>query len=202
VAPPLAVAPRATEVEPGPHVLLFILRMSPRVPCRAAMRQAPLVLVLVLCAAAPARADPPAATAVPEHVAFRLSFTGIDGCPDEAALRVQVSGWVGYDPFVPKAPALIKLWLERKGKKFVAHFTQIDAEGESAPVTKEDPDCASLFRTLGIRIGLTIADSAAPCPRSSPLPRRSPYPSRRSGQSHEALDMAKLPAFLARPGAS
>ena len=140
------------------------------------MRPAPLLLVLVLCAPVPARAEPPAEAAAPEHVAFRLSFKGIDGCPDEAALRVQVSAWVGYDPFVPKAPALIKLWLERKGKKFVATFTQIDAEGESTPVTKEDPDCASLFRTLGIRIGLTVADSAAPLPNQQPAPAPPPPP--------------------------
>jgi hypothetical protein len=70
----------------------------------------------------------------------------------------------GVRPFVPTAVEVVKVWIERKGDKYTGSFSLVYADGtESGVVTDVDSDCAALFRTMGISIGLTLpAQDARP----------------------------------------
>jgi hypothetical protein len=141
------------------------------------MRAAPLLFISLLCLARRARADSPPQLGLYEHVVYRLSFKGIDGCPAERALKAQVMAWVGYDPFVPGAAELVKVWIERKGGTYTGSFSLVYADGTESGVVKDvDADCAALFRTMGISIGLTLVPSASPLPKPVPPDPAPPPP--------------------------
>ena len=75
--------------------------------------------VCLLLTAAPVLAEKPSAPEPFPHVAVRLSFKTIDGCPGERAFRAEVASWVGYDPFSPEGEDLITIWFERAGPLFM-----------------------------------------------------------------------------------
>lgn len=75
--------------------------------------------VYLLLTAAPVLAEKPSAPEPFPHVAVRLSFKTIDGCPGERAFRAEVASWVGYDPFSPEGEDLITIWFERAGPLFM-----------------------------------------------------------------------------------
>jgi hypothetical protein len=134
----------------------------------------PLAFSLV-CASGAARADSPVQSGIDKPVAYRLAFTNVAGCPAESGLRAQVMAWVGYDPFAPGAVELVKVSMTKTGGTYTATFSVVYADGkESRIVRRSDTDCAALFRTLGIRIGLSIAPSTSPLPQEPPAPPAPP----------------------------
>lgn len=136
----------------------------------------PCTLAAVLLATPPVRAQPAAPPDPFPHVAMRLSFKTIEGCPAESAFRAQVAAWVGYDPFSPGGAGLITIWFDRAGKKYRASYTLTDADGPSGIAREVDTDCAALFRTMGIAVGLAVAPSNGPVPLALPAPVPEPEP--------------------------
>lgn len=134
---------------------------------RPALLSVPAIL---LALAAPARAqtvDPPAPPEPPPppaHVAVRLSFKTVPGCPVERAFRAEVASWVGYDPFTPDGVDLITIWFERAGPGFASGFTLTTPAYTSGVHREVEASCTGLYRTMGIGVGLTIAPSDGPLP--------------------------------------
>ena len=132
--------------------------------------------VYLLLTAAPVLAEKPSAPEPFPHVAVRLSFKTIDGCPGERAFRAEVASWVGYDPFSPEGEDLITIWFERAGPLFASSFTLTTSDQTSGIHREFEATCTGLFRTMGIGVGLAIAPSDGPPPLVPTPPPPEPPP--------------------------
>lgn len=128
----------------------------------------------LLLTTAPVLAEKPTEPEPFPHVAVRLSFKTIDGCPGERAFRAEVTSWVGYDPFSPEGGDLITIGFERAGPLFASSFTLTTSDQTSGIHREFEATCTGLFRTMGIGVGLAIAASDGPPPLAPPPPEPPP----------------------------
>src|SRR5512132_4571070 len=124
----------------------------------------------LLLTAAPVHAEKPSAPEPSPHVAVRLSFKTIDGCPGERAFRAEVASWVGYDPFSPEGVDLITIWFERAGPLFSGSFTLTTSDQTRASIGNSKRHARACFAPWG-------SASASLSPR--PMGRRLWSPLRR-----------------------
>src|SRR5262249_55413914 len=112
---------------------------------------------------------------------------GIEGCPDERALRNAVAARLGYDPFRDDAPRVVTATIALDGRTLRGRV-RIDDGGAargSREMTARPGECADLASALPLAVSiaidpLSLSRGAPPAPaaagRTDTAPPRAPEP--------------------------
>lgn len=164
--------------------------------CVAGIRGFGVAAFVAACSlvAAPAWAEP----------AGRLVFRrgpGVDGCPDETALRRAVASRLGDDPFDDAQPTLFDVTIVRDGNGLLGRVSLVDMSGTASGVREirgaascnELVDALALGLSLAINPELATADPAA---RLDAQPASNP---REAGPREDATNHGAEPKPAAAP---
>jgi hypothetical protein len=104
---------------------------------------------------------------------------GAEQCPDEAIVRKEVAGRLGYDPFFPTADKTIIVRIERGRDQLSGRVELVDSTGivrGLREVTGEPDRCQDLINTIALTISIAIDPATAAGPVASPRQEASPVP--------------------------
>jgi hypothetical protein len=113
-----------------------------------------------------------------------------DGCPDEDALRKEISDRAGYDPIVLMSPNGVAVTITRRGDALVADVRLIARDGVLVGVRSFEVrrgECAALTRAIALAVGIAldmIEKSTAAARQAEP----------ESGQTSPASPVPQTPA--------
>lgn len=107
-----------------------------------------------------------------------------DGCPDEEALRKEISNRVGYDPIVLWSPNGVAVTITRRGDGLVADVRLVGRDGVLLGVrtlAAGRGECSALSRAIALAVGIALdmieksTTAASPAePESAPTSPTSP----------------------------
>jgi hypothetical protein len=123
------------------------------------MRTASLLSLALLVGTAPARADAPPPW---PQASMQLDFTrgaGVQGCPDERALRGFLAREFGYDPVTRDAGMRVQIVVARlQGVELLAVFTIEDSAGKIvwAQPIRDRFGCRDLLESVAVAIQVTV----------------------------------------------
>jgi hypothetical protein len=123
------------------------------------MRTASLLSVALLVGTAPALADAPPPW---PQVSMRLEFArgaGVQGCPDEGALRGFLAREFGYDPIARDGAMRLQIFVTRlQGADLLAVFTIEDSTGTIvwSQAFRNRFGCRDLLETAAVAIEVTV----------------------------------------------
>ncbi len=135
---------------------------------------------------------------------------GAEQCPDQAAIRAEVEGRLGYDPFLPGSDRTIAVTIERRGDRLAGRVELIDAKGEShglRVVTTDLDHCVDLVGTLALTISIAIDPTSAAPPTAPPADtasanREPAGPPKPAASTPPAQDVTHRPLPLADAAAT
>jgi hypothetical protein len=100
----------------------------------------------------------PASAAVTARLLYGRS-PDTQGCPDEAALRKEISHRVGYDPIVMMSPNAVAVTITRRGDAVVADVRLIARDGVLVGVRALETrasECAALSQAIALAVGIAL----------------------------------------------